>query len=79
MQKVVSEMNVQLSNKCQFLPQVRTHLFSDLPLLFMTLQDMVVEFARMNSFQVLEETEKAVSDLITVAMHEKYIIILFYK
>ena len=24
-QKVVSDMNVQLSNKCQFLPQVRIH------------------------------------------------------
>lgn len=29
----------------------------------MNSQDMVVEFARMNSFQVLEETEKAVSHI----------------
>ena len=36
--------------------------------LFMNVQDMVVEFARMNSFQVLEETEKAVCHVLNPSM-----------
>ncbi|KAL5482188.1 hypothetical protein EMCRGX_G022483 [Ephydatia muelleri] len=41
--EIVKEMNIQLSNKCQFLPQ-----------------DMVVEFAKMDECELLEETEKTI-------------------
>ncbi|XP_065886413.1 structural maintenance of chromosomes protein 5-like isoform X2 [Dysidea avara] len=52
--EVVSDMNVQIANKCQFLPQ-----------------DMVVEFARMNSYEVLEETEKTVGTTEIFELHQK--------
>jgi chromosome segregation ATPase len=41
--EVINNFNVQLDNKCQFLPQ-----------------DKVVEFAKLDCYQLLEETEKAV-------------------
>ncbi|XP_065886406.1 structural maintenance of chromosomes protein 5-like isoform X2 [Dysidea avara] len=52
--EVVSDMNVQIANKCQFLPQ-----------------DMVVEFARMNCYEVLEETEKTVGTTEMFELHQK--------
>ncbi|XP_065886408.1 structural maintenance of chromosomes protein 5-like isoform X2 [Dysidea avara] len=52
--EVVSDMNVQIANRCQFLPQ-----------------DMVVEFARMNSYELLEETEKTVGTTEMFELHQK--------
>lgn len=65
-------MNIQLGNHCQFLPQVSTSSQAAvcIPVCITAysnatckIQDMVVEFARMNMHQLLEETEKAVSAL----------------
>ena len=61
-------MNVQIANKCQFLPQVVLHFSLWIPKLSCVIvsQDMVVEFARMNCYEVLEETEKTVSQTLYI-------------
>ena len=43
------------------------------------IQDMVVEFARMNMHQLLEETEKAVSisEVLSYVTHADFIFIFF--
>lgn len=50
---LVAELNIQVDNLCQFLPQ-----------------EKVAEFARMNNFQLLESTEKAVSLVKTQFQYE---------
>ena len=73
--EIVKEMNIQLSNKCQFLPQVgdvegcvclcgfgnASVCTKLLNCHFSLSKDMVVEFAKMDECELLEETEKTVS------------------
>ena len=59
-------MNVQIANKCQFLPQVALHFLCGCQNCVIVSQDMVVEFARMNSYELLEETEKTVSQTLYI-------------
>uniref|UniRef100_A0A1X7TUS7 Structural maintenance of chromosomes protein 5 n=1 Tax=Amphimedon queenslandica TaxID=400682 RepID=A0A1X7TUS7_AMPQE len=51
---LVKSLNIQLENKCQFLPQ-----------------DKVVEFAKLDCYQLLEETEKAIGTDDMYSMHQR--------
>ena len=59
-EKLVRDLNIQIDNVCQFLPQ-----------------DKVVTFAKLNQYELLKETERAIGKPEMLKSHEK--LIEFYK
>ena len=61
MEATVSNLNIQVGNLCQFLPQ-----------------DKVADFAKMSQQELLENTEKAVGELLDIIKNLQFLFADFY-